>query len=229
VDTPGVFLGKKDPVSKRLNEYVKGTLKGVDAIVYVVDPTRVPGQEEARIQSMLRETSIPIVIALNKSDLLERERPFVDRYRELELGQLDVLEISASRSHNLNRLVDVIFETLPEGEAYYPAGQLTDIEHKEWVEEIIREKVFLSMSEEIPYSTTVRVEDMATRSDGTRLISANIITSEERHKGMIVGAGGKKIKEIGIQVRKELETVLQAKIYLELRVKVDPQWQYRFR
>jgi len=228
VDTPGLFLGMKDIVSKRLNEYVKETLRGVDAIIYVVDPTRDPGQEEARIQLMLRDTTIPIILVVNKSDLPERKRPYTDTYRDINVGQIEILEISAQKHSNLNQLIDLLYTALPEGEPYYPAGQMTDMENLEWIQEIIREKVFLSLSEELPYSTTVRVDDMEMRDDGTRVIYATVLTTSERHKRMIIGAGAKKIKEIGIQVRKELEMVMQSKIFLELRVKVDSKWPERF-
>ena len=228
VDTPGIFLGKKDALSKRLNEFVHDTLKGVDLIVYVIDPTRDQGQEESRIQAMLRESKIPLIIAINKSDLSERERPHNDHYHDLNLNQIDTIDVSAKQHHNLNRLVDLIFEALPEGEFYYPEGQMTDLEHKEWISEVIREKVFLSLSEEIPYSTTVRVDDLETKEDGTRVIYAEVITTAERYKRMIIGAGARKIKEIGIMARKELETAMQAKVFLDLKVKVDERWQERF-
>jgi len=228
VDTPGLFIGEKDPLSRRLNEYVRDTLKGVDAIIYVLDPTREHGQEEARIQAMLRASELPILIVINKSDLPEGKRAYMDTYLEVSVGQSEIIPVSAKTHSNLNALIDRIFTLVPEGEAYYPEGQMTDLAHKEWVEEIIREKVFLSLAEELPYSAMVRVDDLETRDDGTRVIYASIITTTERHKRMIIGAGARKIKEIGIQVRKELEMALQTKVYLDLKVKVDAHWREQF-
>ncbi|MBI4138563.1 GTPase Era [Candidatus Uhrbacteria bacterium] len=228
VDTPGVFLGRKDFISKRLNEFVKETLEGVDAIVYVMDPTRAPGLEEEMVQTLLRATRIPIVAVINKSDLHRKDRPFAKAFADVDVGQVATLELSALKMKDLNRLIDVLFSIVPEGEAHYPDQQLTDIRHKDWVEELIREKVFLALEQELPYSTKVVVEDIEEREDGSRFIQANIWTTDERYKRMIIGAHGAKIKDIGTKARKELETALQAKIFLEMNVKVDPRWQERF-
>lgn len=228
VDTPGVFVGKKDFVSRRLNEFVKSTLEGVDAIVYVMDPTRGPGIEEDAIRTMLLASRIPVIAVVNKSDLLEEERPFRRENLEADVGQQETIEISARKNKDLKKLVDELFDLLPEGPRMYPDLQITDMRHKDWVEELIREKVFLSLEEELPYSTKVSVEDIEEREDGSRYVQAVIWTTDERYKGMIVGAHGSKVKEIGTKAREELEEALQAKIYLELNVKVDPKWQERF-
>ena len=227
VDTPGVFVGKKDFVSRRLNEFVKSTLEGVDAIVYVMDPTRGPGIEEDAIRTMLLASRIPVIAVVNKSDL-EEERPFRRENLEADVGQQETIEISARKNKDLKKLVDELFDLLPEGPRMYPDLQITDMRHKDWVEELIREKVFLSLEEELPYSTKVSVEDIEEREDGSRYVQAVIWTTDERYKGMIVGAHGSKVKEIGTKAREELEEALQAKIYLELNVKVDPKWQERF-
>ncbi len=229
VDTPGVFLGKKDHVSRKLNEYVKETLEGVDVIVYVMDPTREAGEEEELIRRMLRETTLPIINVISKSDAPIAERPHRDGAMHVDVGQKTTIEISAKAGTNLNLLVDAIFALLPEGgDPYYPDMQISDMRHKDWLEELIREKVFLSLDKELPYSTKVAIEDMDVRPDGSKYIQATIWTTEDRYKGMIVGAKGQKIKEIGMKARKELEGVLEEKVFLELHVKVDPKWQERF-
>lgn len=228
VDTPGVFLGKKDHVSQRLNDFVKETLEGVDAIVYVSDPTREAGDEEEMIRRLLRASSVPIVSVLNKADVPIAERGHRDAYMHADVGQKTLLEVSAKTGKNLNELVDALFALLPEGEKYYPDLQISDIRHKDWLEELIREKVYLALEKELPYSIKVSVEDLEDREDGSKFIQANIWTTEDRYKGMIVGAKGQKIKEIGMKARKELEEVLLAKVFLELNVKVDPKWPERF-
>lgn len=228
VDTPGVFVGRKDFVSRRLNEFVRDTLKGVDAIVYVMDPTRGPGVEEDAIRTMLQATRVPIVAVVNKSDLPEAARPFRTENLDADVGQQMTIEISARRRRDLNRLVDALFDILPEGPRMYPDLQITNIRHKDWLEELIREKVFLSLEKELPYSTKVSVEDIEEREDGSRFIQAVIWTTDERYLRMIVGAKGSKIKEIGMKARRELEDALQAKVFLDLTVKVDPKWQERF-
>lgn len=228
VDTPGVFLGKKDHVSRKLNDFVKETLEGVDVIVYVMDPTREAGPEEEMIRKMLRATTIPIIAVVNKSDVPIAERTDRLAMMEVSVGQLSTLEVSAKTHQNLNLLVDTIFAMLGEGDQYYPDKQFSDMRHKDWLEELIREKVFLSLEQELPYSTKIAVEDIGDREDGSVYIQANIWTTDDRYKGMIIGAKGQKIKEIGMKARKELEDVLQKKVFLEMSVKVDPKWPERF-
>lgn len=228
VDTPGLFLGKKDAVSKRLNELVKESLEGIDAIVYVVDPTRAPGNEEERMQAILKATDIPIILAVNKKDLPKKQKPYLDEARAIDVGQVGSAEVSAKTHANLNLVVDKLFEILPEGEPFYPDLQITDMKHKEWLEELIREKCFIALNQELPYSIKVVVDEIE-KENGRNTIEATIYTTEERYKGMIIGKGGRMLKEIGIAARKELEAVTGDRMYLDLRVKVDPKWPQRFR
>jgi GTP-binding protein Era len=228
VDTPGIFLGKKDPVSKRLNEYVRETLEGVEAIVYVMDPTRAPGPEEEKVQNLLRVAKLPVIAVINKGDLPSQDRPFLDACRKVDVGQVKTFEVSAATHGNLNLLKDALFDLMPEGDAHYPDLQLTDVGHNQWLEELVREKIFLNLDQEIPYSIKVKLEDLQTRADGSKLVAATVYTTEERYKKIIIGKGGQMIKKIGMDARKEMETVTGVKIYLELTVKVDPKWQERF-
>jgi GTP-binding protein Era len=228
VDTPGVFLGKKDPVSRRLNRIVEEQLDGIDAVVYVMDPTREPGTEEEAIQAILRKLSTPKLVAINKSDLPAENRAFRDVMLATDVGQVTTLEVSAKRRQDLNLLVDKLFELLPEGEPFYPELQLTDIGHKEWLEELIREKIFLRLEQELPYTIKAEVTDLETRADGSQFIAATVWTTEDRYKGMIIGSKGSMMKQIGTDVRHELESATNAKLFLELTVKVDPKWPQRF-
>lgn len=228
VDTPGVFLGKKDPISRKLNDFVKETLEGVDVIVYVMDPTREPGEEEETIRRMLRAAKVPIINVVNKADVPIAERGHRDGYLHVNVGQRSTVEVSAKTGKNLNLLVDSIFNLLQEGEKYYPDLQISDMRHKDWIEELIREKVFLALDKELPYSAKVVVEDIEIRPDESKYVQATVWTTEERYKGMIVGAKGQKIREIGMKARQELEEVLQAKVFLDMTVKVDPKWPERF-
>lgn len=228
VDTPGVFIGKKDFVSRRLNEFVRKTLEGVDAIVYVMDPTRAPGPEEEALRRLLRAAAVPVINAVNKSDAPLNERPYRTACLEADVGQKTILEISAKTRKNLNLLVDALFAVIGEGEQFYSDMQITDIRHKDWLEELIREKIFLSLEKELPYTAKVAVEDICDREDGSKFIQARIWTTDERYKRMIIGAKGAKIKEIGTKARRELEEALQTKIFLDLNVKVDPKWPEKF-
>lgn len=228
VDTPGVFLGRKDLVSKRLNEFVTETLEGVDAIIYVMDPTRDFGPEEEHIQKLLRASDIPKITVINKSDLPAAERRFEAICEGADIGQTATLKLSAVKSKNLNHLVDKLFELVPEGDAHYPDLQMTDLGHNQWLEELIREKIFLNLDQEIPYSIKVSLEEMETRPDGSRYISATVWTTEDRYKKMIIGARASMIKKIGMAAREEIEAVSGIKVYLELNVKVDEKWMERF-
>ncbi len=228
VDTPGFFLGKRDPVSERLNEFVKESLEGIDAIVYVMDPTREPGAEEDAIQDILRQTGTPIIAVVNKSDLAETARPALQVMRRVDVGQIKTLEISAKRRQDLNTLIDALFDLMPEGEPFYPEFQLTDLSQKQWIEELIREKAFLNLEKELPYTVKVEVTELEQEGEDRRRIAATIWTTEDRYKGMLIGARGQMIKEIGMTARKELEAATNLHIHLELTVKVDPKWPQRF-
>lgn len=228
VDTPGVFLGKKDAVSKRLNEFVKEQLEGIEAIIYVTDPTRALGPEEEFIQELLRQANIPIILAINKSDLPATRRPSLELMRAIDVGQRATVECSAMRDTGLKTLVDELFKLLPEGEAYYPEFQLTDLDQKTWVAELIREKIFHHLEEELPYAIAVDVEEDELQDNGVRRIEATILSSEERYKGMIIGAKGSMLKAIGSDVRRELELASDQRVFLNLTVKVDPKWPVRF-
>ncbi|MDP3793420.1 MAG: GTPase Era [Candidatus Uhrbacteria bacterium] len=228
VDTPGIFLGKKDAVSTRLNQMVHEQLEGIDAIVYVMDPTREPGQEEAAIQNILQKITVPVILVINKSDLPASQRLFLDVMRATDVGQKTALEISALKRRDLNRLTDALYVLLPKGVPFYPQGQLTDQGHEQWLEELIREKTFLRLEQELPYTIKVKVEEMETRSSGVRYVAATIWTTEDRYKKMIIGAKGQTLKMIGSDVRKELEGATQQKHYIDLHIKVDPKWPERF-
>jgi GTP-binding protein Era len=136
--------------------------------------------------------------------------------------------VSALTHNDLNRLVDALFDLLPSGEAFYPEMQLTDIESRDWLAELIREKVFLRLREELPYSVHVEVDEDELLEKGIRRIVARILTTEPRYKKIIIGAGGSMIKQIGTDARRELEAASGQKVFLDLMVEVDPDWQKRF-
>jgi GTP-binding protein Era len=227
VDTPGIFLGKKDALSQKLNALVREQLEGIDLVVYVMDPTRHAGEEERELRKLLRKLAVPIITVINKSDLPEHDRPALEEMRSADIGQRLTLEVSAVKHQDLNRLVDAMFALLPEGESFYPDRQLTDISHREWLSEIIREKCFLRLEQELPYSVMVEVTDVDTK-DNRRRIEAIIWTTEDRYKKMIIGTKGSMIKRIGMDARKEIEAATGNKIHLDLEVKTDPKWQQRF-
>ncbi len=227
VDTPGIFLGKKDALSQKLNALVREQLEGIDLVVYVMDPTREPGEEEEDLRRLLRKLPVPIIAVINKSDLRDEEKPALEEMRTADVGQRLTLEISALKRRDLNRLMDAMFTLLPEGERYYPERQLTDLSHRDWLAEVIREKCFLRLEKELPYSVMVEVTDVEAQ-NGTRRIEAVIWTTDDRYKKMIIGAKGMMIRQIGMDARKEIEAATGDKVYLDLEVKTDPKWPQRF-
>jgi GTP-binding protein Era len=227
VDTPGMFLGKKDILTKTLNEFAKQQLHGIDLVVYVTDPARPIGEEEEGIQRTLRALQVPIIMVINKSDLPKLEKRALVELKQTDIGQKATLEISALKRKDLNKLVDMMFNELNEGEPFYPEMQITDMSHKEWLEELIREKAFLRLHQELPYSVAVTVDEIEEREKEQTYVRATIWTTHDRYKRMIIGAGGSKLKEIGTDTRKELEAVSGKRVFLELRVKTDPKWPQR--
>ena len=136
--------------------------------------------------------------------------------------------MSALKGQGLKPLVDAIFNALPEGESLYPGDIITDAERHFRIAELIREKIFLQVHEELPYTVNVEVEEIADRPDGTLYIRANVITTAERYKRMLIGENARRIKQVGAAARKELETVTDRKVFLDLEVQVDERWQERF-
>ncbi len=225
VDTPGVLRGEKDALSKRLADSVKASLKDIDVIAYIVDPTREIGQEEREVMRTIEHMTVPKVLVINKIDL---RPPYIDFYRDLAENYTAVVEVSALRGTHVDKLVEKLFELLPEGEYYYPEHQLTDMPNKFWLAELIREKLFLRLRQEVPYSTHVQVTEVEERENGTMYIAGTIFTTDDRYKRMIIGLGGRGIREIGQSTRKELEGVMNCKVFLDLNVEVDAHWMMKF-
>src|SRR3990167_2331543 len=223
VDTPGLFKNRKNPLSAKLLNKVKESLEGVNVIIYVVDPTREIGDEEKSIYGMIRHLDTPKILVINKSDLPEKDRRHQDEYENWGKEFDTVFHLSALRARHIQPLRDKVMELLPAGEPVYPPEQLTNIDHYFWIAEIIREKVYSVFDKEVPYSINVEVDKMEEKKAIT-VISARILTNEERYKKIIIGQSGRKIKEISQLARRELEQATNQKIYLELEVEVDKHW-----
>lgn len=224
VDTPGVFELSRDVLSRKLMKIVEEALVGIDLLAYVVDPTRPPGEEEKRVQALLSKSKIPKIFVINKIDL---PLPYKKEYESFGEDFEEIIELSALKGKHTKKLAERIFSYLPESDPLYPEGQLTNIDEKFWISEIIRERVFQYLGEELPYRIMVEVEDIIDEKKLLR-IRANVVTSEPHHKGMIIGRYGSMLKKIGSSAREELELLIGRKIFLELYVSVDKNWQMRF-
>lgn len=225
VDAPGIFETGRGPLTSAVNAAARDALHGVDAIVYVVDPTREIGTEEHHIATLVRQSRVPVVLVVNKADLPPRQRKWRDAQIALIADPRAVVDISALKEQHLKPLVDVLFDILPEGEPLYPTDQRADVPKQYWISECIREKVFLTMTDEIPYTVTVEVDDVTDRPNGTLAIAARIVTTADKYKKMLIGAGGQRIKQIGSMAREDMEMVFRQKVFLELHVVVDAKWQ----
>ncbi len=229
VDTPGVLQEKHSVLSGKLLERVKRSLQDIDCLVYVADPTREIGDEERFTISLIRKVDIPKIFVINKIDLPEKNRRYLDDYRFLaqEEGFTTVIELSALRARHITPLKQAVLEVLPEiprEQLPYPENQITNVNQSFWVAEIIREKIFLAMEKEVPYSTTVEVTNIEDKPD-VMVINAKIITTADRYKKMLIGKRAHKIKQVGQMARKELEQPINKKVYLELEVVTNPKWE----
>lgn len=230
VDTPGIFAKVEDESSQRINQLALKTLRQeIDLLIYIVDLSRPRGLEENRILGLIRKIDKPKILVLNKIDLTNRD--FRADYEFIKEEIPNFVEISALRLTHLKTLTSKIYEALPQREPFVPA-ELTqtpflNMDSKKFLEEIIREKVFLNTRKEVPYSTTAEVEEIIERPNGNLYVKGKILTSEERYKGMIIGREGKNIKEIGQAVRKELEVATLKKVFVDLTVALDEHWMER--
>ena len=223
VDTPGVFKDKKNALSAKLTNTVKGSLSGIDLIVYVVDPTREIGQEERAVLGMIRHLNIPKLLVINKSDLPHEERKYQEDYELLEDDFDGMMRLSALRGSHIEPLRERVIEMLPVGQDMYDQAQLTNVNREFWISEIVREKIFSVFDKEVPYSMTVEIDSVVEEPTIIK-IEGRILTNQDRYKRMIIGKGGHKIKEVGQMARKELEQATNKKIYLGLEVEVDRHW-----
>lgn len=223
VDTPGFMQKAHDPLTQKLTGWIKDALRDIDAVVYVADPTRPIGDEEKAALRLVEHVEKPKLLVINKMDDHDAKRN-VDFYRDLAKKFDAYVEISALTGKNTDLVTRWIFDNLVEGEAHYPEFQLTNMSNEEWLAELIREKLFLRLRQEVPYSTHVEVEEIAERENGMVYVKAVVYTSAERYKPMIIGAGAHGIREIGQSTRRELEAVTNRKYFLDLTVEVDQHW-----
>ncbi len=227
VDTPGIFGKVHDPLAKHINAKAEEQLDtGVDVALYMVDHTREKDFEENKALGIVRKVAAPKILVINKIDV---KRPtHIIQYKFLEDEFEKTVEISALEHKNLNILLDTIFEYLPEREAMVDTTTLAqpalNLDSRLFISEIIREKAFLFLRKEVPYTLTTVVDQVTERDNGTVYIKARILTNADRYKAMIIGKAGVMIKEISQAARKELETATSKKVFLELTVETDPHW-----
>jgi GTP-binding protein Era len=224
MDTPGIHR-PETLLNRQMMEEVKQALEGVDLALLVLDASRPFGDLDRQGIEMVEEFRGPTFLLLNKIDLVKKPEllPLLDRYQSAHLFA-ESIPISALTGENLDTLVEQIVARLPEGPAYFPTDQMTDQPERFLAAEIIREQVFERTRQELPYATAVIVEQFE-ELDRLIRIAATILVEREGQKRILIGAKGSMLKEIGSRARKELEILLGTKIFLELFVKVQPNWR----
>ncbi|KAB2184945.1 GTPase Era [Staphylococcus epidermidis] len=225
IDTPGIHKPKH-----KLGDYMmrvaKNTLSEIDAIMFMVNVNEDIGRGDEYIMEMLKNVKTPIFLVLNKIDLVHPDTmmPKIEQYQSY-MDFTDIIPISALEGLNVDHFIDVLKSFLPEGPKYYPDNQISDHPEQFVVSEIIREKILHLTSEEIPLAIGVNVDRMIKEDEDRVRIEATIYVERDSQKGIVIGKGGKKLKEVGKRARRDIEMLLGSKVYLELWVKVQRDWR----
>jgi GTP-binding protein Era len=226
VDTPGVHR-PLHRLNVRMVDAAIEALRQVDVVTAVVDATESTGGGDRYMMDMLRNVQVPRVLALNKVDLLPKERllPIIERYSQ-DIGFADIVPISALTGDNVDRLEQVLLAHLPEGESLYPEDYLTDQPERFFVAELVREQVLQHTHAELPFASAVVVDRFEEPdANGLMKLYCTILVERESQKPIVVGKGGAMIKAIGTAARRELERFFDARVFLDLRVKVRVDWR----
>ena len=226
LDTPGIHKAKN-----KLGEYMvnvaEQTLKDVDVILWLVEPTTYIGAGEKHIAEQLQKTSLPVILVINKVDTVKKEDilQVIDNYRKL-YDFAEIIPASALRGQNTKDIVNSLFKYMPYGPMFYDEDTVTDQPQRQIVAEIIREKALHALDEEIPHGIAVTIEKMRERK-GQHIvdIEATIICERDSHKGIIIGKQGSMLKKIGSNARFEIEKMLEERVNLKIWVKVKKDWR----
>ncbi|HLW07579.1 MAG TPA: GTPase Era [Marinilabiliaceae bacterium] len=222
-DTPGV-LQPNYKLQESMLKFSKSALVGADVILFITDTVETPGKNEDFIK-MVAESNTPVLVAINKIDLSSQEEleKLVSTWKEL-IPNAEIYPISALHKFSIDQLFNRILELIPESPPYFEKDALTDKPMRFFVSEIIREKILLYYQKEIPYSVEVEVDEYK-ESAGIININAVIHVARDSQKGIIIGQGGKALKKLGTEARKDIEKFLDKKIFLRLFVKVSKDWR----
>ncbi|CEO88925.1 GTP-binding protein [Syntrophaceticus schinkii] len=225
IDTPGIHK-PRHKLGAYMTRLAQETLEEVDLVIHVVDASVSPGTGEEYILEQLRDVSTPVLLVLNKIDLIKKQEllPLIDWFSKRYDFQ-NIVPVSALTAENLDKLRELIAANLKEGPFFYPAEMVTDQPEKFVAAEIIREKVLHLTREEVPHAVAVVIEEMKERENGLFYINAVVYVERDSQKGIIIGRGGRMLKEIGQLARQELQAILGNKVYLDLWVKVKKDWR----
>jgi GTP-binding protein Era len=227
LDTPGIHR-PLHRMNVRMMHTAVDAMREVDVLGVVVDAAEPPGKGDRFVVDLIKDVKVPIVLILNKIDLIKKTRllPILERYTK-EDRFAEMVPISASTGDNVDRLERVLIDRLPEGQALYPADYLTDQPERFLAAEIVREKLLQFTHAEIPFSSAVVIDrfEEATGRDGILRLYCTIVVDRESQKPIVVGRAGAMIKKIGTAAREELERFFSTKVYLDLHVRVKSEWR----
>jgi GTP-binding protein Era len=230
IDTPGIHEAER-LINRRMVEAARRALNEGDVVMGVVEAGETLDSRDRAFLAEMGRLARPKVLAVNKIDLVGRERmlPMLEQCREA-VPEAEIVPVSALTGENVEELLGTLKRMLPEGPSMMPEDEYTDQSERMLAAEVIREKLFLKVHEEVPFSSAVRVEQFAEEPERKLIrIAALIVVERDSHKAIVIGAGGRMIKEIGTAARLELEEMLGSRVFLELHVKVDPHWTRNLR
>lgn len=226
LDTPGIHKAKN-----KLGEYMvnvaERTLKEVDVVMWLVEPTEYIGAGEQHIIESLKGVKTPVILIINKIDTVPKEDvlKYIDVYRRV-YDFAEIIPVSAIKGSNTDTVIEQIFKYLPYGPCYYDEDTITDQPMKQIVAELIREKALKCLDEEVPHGIAVYIDKMSFRKGGQIVdIDATIVCERDSHKGIIIGKGGSMLKKIGSAARYEIERLVECQANLKLWVKVKKEWR----
>ena len=226
LDTPGIHKAKN-----KLGEYMvnvaEHTLKDVDVVLWLVEPTTFIGAGERHIAEQLNKTRTPVILVINKIDTVKQQDEiltFMAAYKDV-CRFAEIVPLSALKDKNTDLLTELIFKYLPYGPQFYDEDTVTDQPMRQIASELIREKALRLLSDEIPHGIAVTIEKMKERPNGIIDIDASIVCERDSHKGIIIGKGGSMLKRIGTEARKDIEHMMDTQVNLQLWVKVRKEWR----
>ena len=224
LDTPGIHKPKQQ-LGKEMNNMAFSAVHDVDVALFVVDASKPFGTGDQFIIDHLDIHNVPLIIVFNKIDLarLDKTESLKKIYREI-FPDATFIDAVAKEGFNIDEIIKSVTEKLPEGPAYYPTETVTDKDEIFQIKEIIREKILKQLSEEVPHSIAIYMEHIDWEAKPIQIL-ASIIVEKDSQKGIVIGAGGKRIKEIGSRARKDIERLLGKHVFLELKVKVNEDWR----
>jgi GTP-binding protein Era len=227
IDTPGM-MKPRHKLDEFMMETAVETLEDADVILWLVDGSELPGAGDRAIARELANVKRgKVILGINKADLLKPEQvmPHTEAYRAL-LPDAPWILFSAAQGNGRDELFQMLVDALPEGPRFYPPDQITDTYIRDIAAELIREQIMLQLRDEIPYAVAVKVIDFKERANGTTYISANVFVERDNHKRILIGKKGAQLKALGEAARKEIEELVEGKVFLELWVKVQPKWRH---